>query len=98
MLTKVGHSYEVDVWGIGCIAYVLLIGKHPFQEPTVLETYTRILNVKYQIPGSMLDTVAMRMIYSILQGDPKQRPTVAKLLKDPFLTSGEHSIQSDYLK
>merc|ERR1712184_223396 len=26
VLTKKGHSYEVDIWSIGCIMYTLLVG------------------------------------------------------------------------
>ena len=29
VLGKKGHSYEVDVWSLGCILYTLLVGKPP---------------------------------------------------------------------
>lgn len=35
MLDKKGHSYEVDVWAIGCILYTLLVGKPPFETDTL---------------------------------------------------------------
>ena len=31
MLDKKGHSYEVDIWALGCILYTLLVGKPPFE-------------------------------------------------------------------
>lgn len=34
LMTKDGHSYEVDVWAIGVITYTLLIGRPPFQSKT----------------------------------------------------------------
>lgn len=31
VLDKKGHSFEVDVWAIGCILYTLLFGRPPFE-------------------------------------------------------------------
>ena len=34
-LDILGHSYEVDIWSIGCIMYTLLVGKPPFETQTL---------------------------------------------------------------
>ncbi|KAK0161583.1 hypothetical protein PV327_010039 [Microctonus hyperodae] len=87
ILTKVGHSYEVDVWSIGCIMYTLLVGKPPFETSTLRETYARIKSVNYKTP-THISGPAITMISNTLQGTPSKRPSVSKLLNDPFLTSG----------
>lgn len=87
ILTKAGHSYEVDVWSIGCIMYTLLVGKPPFETSSLRETYARIKQVQYKIPAS-INTIAIDMISNMLQGNPSKRPPIAKLMKDPFFTCG----------
>lgn len=87
VLTKAGHSYEADVWSIGCIMYTLLVGKPPFETSSIRETYSRIKQVQYRTP-SHISKPAMTMISNMLQGTPSKRPPVSKLLKDAFFTSG----------
>lgn len=87
ILTKAGHSYEVDVWSIGCIMYTLLVGKPPFETSSLRETYARIKTVNYKTPSN-ISQPAVAMITNTLQGNPNKRPSVIKLLKDPFFTSG----------
>nr|XP_003699289.1 PREDICTED: serine/threonine-protein kinase polo [Megachile rotundata] len=87
ILTKAGHSYEVDIWSIGCIMYTLLVGKPPFETSSLRETYARIKQVQYKIP-THINTVAMNMISNMLQGVPSKRPSISKLMTDPFLTGG----------
>ncbi|XP_076633083.1 serine/threonine-protein kinase polo [Colletes latitarsis] len=87
ILTKSGHSYEVDVWSIGCIMYTLLVGKPPFETSSLRETYARIKQVQYNIPEH-INPIAMNMISNMLQGNPSKRPTIGKLIKDRFFTCG----------
>lgn len=47
---KSGHSYEVDIWSIGVIAYTLLVGKPPFETNDVKTTYRRIRMNAYVFP------------------------------------------------
>lgn len=53
VLSKKGHSFEVDVWSIGCIMYTLLVGKPPFETSCLKETYLRIKKNEYSIPKVM---------------------------------------------
>ncbi|KAM0728007.1 Serine/threonine-protein kinase polo [Formica fusca] len=87
VLTKIGHSYEADIWSIGCIMYTLLVGKPPFETSSLKETYSRIKQVQYKTPQHITKP-AMNMVANMLQLNPSRRPSVTKLLKDTFFTSG----------
>jgi len=87
VLGKKGHSYEVDVWSLGCILYTLLVGKPPFETQTLKETYTRIRKNEYHVP-SRVGPLAKNLIQKLLQHDPDKRPCVADILGDDFMTMG----------
>uniref|UniRef100_A0A5S6QX90 Serine/threonine-protein kinase PLK n=1 Tax=Trichuris muris TaxID=70415 RepID=A0A5S6QX90_TRIMR len=87
VLCKKGHSYEVDVWAIGCILYTLLVGKPPFETDSLKDTYARIQRNEYHIP-SRLSQSARHMIQRTLQTDPRNRPPVRELLKFQFICNG----------
>ncbi|XP_033828653.1 serine/threonine-protein kinase PLK1 isoform X2 [Periophthalmus magnuspinnatus] len=87
VLCKKGHSYEVDVWSLGCILYTLLVGKPPFETSCLKETYSRIKKNNYTIPWH-INPSASSLIKRMLHADPSQRPTVTELLTDDFMVSG----------
>ncbi|XP_047493190.1 serine/threonine-protein kinase PLK1-like isoform X1 [Penaeus chinensis] len=87
ILCKKGHSYEVDVWSLGCILYTLLVGKPPFETQTLKDTYMRIKKNEYHIP-SRIGPLARSLIQRLLQGDPTRRPNVDSILADDFMTMG----------
>ncbi|XP_045761401.1 serine/threonine-protein kinase polo isoform X1 [Maniola jurtina] len=47
ILSKTGHSFEVDIWSLGCIMYTLLVGKPPFETSSLKDTYKRIKLCEY---------------------------------------------------
>ncbi|XP_054718426.1 serine/threonine-protein kinase PLK1-like [Uloborus diversus] len=87
ILTKKGHSFEVDIWSLGCIMYTLLVGSPPFETSTLKNTYTKIKKCEYYIP-SKLDQCAKRLIQKLLHPDPECRPNADEILADEFLCDG----------
>ncbi|XP_048848078.1 serine/threonine-protein kinase PLK1-like [Brienomyrus brachyistius] len=87
VLCKKGHSFEVDIWSLGCILYTLLVGKPPFETSCLKETYIRIKKNDYTIPRH-INLLAMALIRRMLHPDPSKRPTISDLLADDFFTSG----------
>uniref|UniRef100_A0A1B0AVZ3 polo kinase n=1 Tax=Glossina palpalis gambiensis TaxID=67801 RepID=A0A1B0AVZ3_9MUSC len=85
ILTKKGHSYEVDIWSIGCVMYTLLVGQPPFETKTLRDTYSKIKKCDYRVP-SYLRKSAADMVVSMLQSNPSHRPTIDQLLHSEFLT------------
>lgn len=80
-----GHSYEVDVWSIGIIMYIMLIGNPPFQSKTIELTYQRITKSDYKIPlKANVSREAQHLIKVLLTPDPNARPSVSNILKHPF--------------
>ncbi|BFY99869.1 hypothetical protein BsWGS_02909 [Bradybaena similaris] len=87
VLQKKGHSFEADIWAVGCITYALLVGRPPFETTTLKETYQRITENKYVLPPS-LSTSVKNLIRRCLHADPASRPTLRELMVDDFITTG----------
>ncbi|KAE9412894.1 hypothetical protein Angca_007007, partial [Angiostrongylus cantonensis] len=93
VLDKKGHSFEVDIWAIGCILYTLLFGRPPFETKSLKETYSRIKMNQYRLPSTASQTVT-HLIQNLLAPDPAKRPTVKQagftlfLLSHDFFRSG----------
>lgn len=86
ILNKKGHSYEVDVWSIGCVMFTLLVGQPPFETKSLKDTYTKIRKCDYRLP-STVRTNAAEMICSMLQSDPLKRPSVTQMFDFDFMCS-----------
>ena len=76
----------MDVWSIGCILYILLVGKFPFEK---IEKHKRMEKNEYHyhIP-SRIGPLARNLIQRLFQYDPARRPSVEEILKDDFMTMG----------
>jgi serine/threonine protein kinase len=41
-ISQIGHSYPVDLWGMGVLLYELVVGAHPFSSTSEVATYCKI--------------------------------------------------------
>lgn len=82
---KGGHSFEVDVWSLGCIMYTLLCGKPPFETSKLENTYLKIAKTKYSFPDNIeLSIQAKSVISKMLVKSAEKRPTMEQLKEEPF--------------
>ena len=86
ILTGEGYSGTAsDMWSVGVIIYMLLCGYPPFNADGLTELHAAIKAAKYSFPSPEWDAVApeaKRLIASLLQLDPKQRPTANQVLAE----------------
>ena len=86
---KQGHSYEVDIWSLGVVAYTLLVGKPPFETSDVKTTYRRIRMNAYSFPENVpLSEASKNLITRILITDPSKRLTLTEILAHEFFNQG----------
>jgi len=70
---------QVDIWALGCLLYYLCFINHPFEDSAKL----RIINAKYTIPSTNQRYVVLHdLIRTLLQVDPRQRPTIKTLVEN----------------
>ena len=84
-----GHSYEVDIWAIGIIIYIFIVGKPPFETNDLKQTYKRIKSTQFEFPeDAHISTAAKNLIKRLLVRDPKKRPSLNDILMDDFFNMG----------
>lgn len=81
------ESSKVDIWTIGVSAFIMLTGKGPFEGATREMTFENIRKGEFDFPQEIsISEEAKDFIKTILQADPRKRPTAKELLNHPFLT------------
>jgi len=74
---------KADIWSMGVILYVLVVGALPFEEKSLPKLFEKIRNADYPKP-SFLSKKVSNLISSILVSDPKERATINEIQCHPW--------------
>ncbi|TRM58476.1 kinase-like domain-containing protein [Schizophyllum amplum] len=98
VLTHQGHSKAVDLWSTGIITYVLLCGYSPFRSEDAQVLLKETSEAKIEFHDRYWKNVsqdAKDFIKSLLNPNPKKRPTAMEALNTTWLTGRPPSVEYD---
>ncbi|MES1917293.1 MAG: hypothetical protein MHM6MM_009030 [Cercozoa sp. M6MM] len=103
VLTLKGYGSKVDLWSIGCIAYLLLSGRLPFDGRSKSQVIDRTLHadLNWEAPHwehKHVSEQAKSLIALLLQKDPEQRASFRQALAHEWFDPVRQQLRLDAQK
>jgi len=85
------YDKAVDMWSIGVILYILLVGYPPFYADNDPALFKKIMACDYDFGEGWdaISAVARDLVKNLLVKDPKKRLTAAQSLNHPFIKGAD---------
>mmetsp|Transcript_48706 Transcript_48706/g.104909 ORF Transcript_48706/g.104909 Transcript_48706/m.104909 type:complete len:589 (+) Transcript_48706:42-1808(+) len=92
VLEDAGYTELCDIWSIGIMVYVLLVGYPPYRGKTPACVLRKVKKtpVRYDGPGwAQISRVGKSFVQRLLQREVKTRPNATKVYQEPWLRPGD---------
>ena len=101
VLKNLPHDERVDLWSVGVVIWVLLVGYPPFMNEKQTELFRMIRTGDYEFDDKdwkQISPDARQLVSGLLTVDPKERWTVDDALKSAWIRQDEHALSSISLR
>lgn len=85
MIEGKGHGHHVDVWALGVLMHEFLLGRAPFEAPSMHQAYQRIAAVDLRLPPNKLSPLAEDLLRRLLRKVPEERISLRDVLRHPWI-------------
>ncbi|KAL4884132.1 kinase-like domain-containing protein [Aspergillus karnatakaensis] len=94
-----GYTKAADLWSLGCLAAILLIGEAPFEEPpkdwiSGKQRLAEVRRLKARMDRHKVGSRAQDFVFRLLQHNALERMNVKQALKHAWFTNPSH--KSDF--
>lgn len=79
------YDYKSDVWGLGCVLYEMINGRHAFDAQSLNGLAFKILKGSYTPCNPSSSQATKDLIQSLLRTNPSHRPTLKETLHAPWV-------------
>mmetsp|Transcript_17257 Transcript_17257/g.49899 ORF Transcript_17257/g.49899 Transcript_17257/m.49899 type:complete len:703 (+) Transcript_17257:129-2237(+) len=103
ILKNIPHDQSADLWSVGVVVYILLVGYPPFMKDTQAELFQQIRTGAWEFLEEDWEDIspeAQELVRNLLVVDPEQRWTVDQALKSSWIREPnlDKSTKVDLLK
>mmetsp|Transcript_21343 Transcript_21343/g.45423 ORF Transcript_21343/g.45423 Transcript_21343/m.45423 type:complete len:590 (-) Transcript_21343:39-1808(-) len=68
------EAFALDLWALGCILFLMLVGESPWHAPSEYLAFQRILKGDYEFPRGFPHRAAQELVCALLAAEPSARP------------------------
>ena len=86
------YDIKSDIWSIGCILYEMCCLTPPFKGKNLQLVYQNIIKGRYAPIPAFYSKDLVNMVHSLLQVNPKDRPTCTEMFKHSVIRNKIHNI------
>lgn len=100
ILKNIPHDERSDLWSVGVIVYLLLVGYPPFMKETQAELFQQIRSCDWKFQSNDWENIseeAKDLISHLLVADPEQRWTAEQALKSAWIEQDPEEGTADSL-